>query len=181
MGCKRGIYFFIKLENPMGRFLFLLSLFFSRALIATDDITGFWKTVNEKGESQCIIAVYEYDDVCYGRIVGTFGDNGVINDSIYHPTKRAPGVVGEPFYSGLDIIWGLVDVGVKYKGKILDPEKGNVYNSELWPDDGNLIVRGKYLMFGRSYTWLPATESDFSEKFKKPDLTAFVPKIPEVK
>jgi uncharacterized protein (DUF2147 family) len=164
----------------MKTFLCFLTLFFSGALTATDDITGFWKTVNEEGVVQSVIAIYERDGVCYGRIVGTFSSEGVIDDSIYHPKKRAPGVVGNPFYSGLDIIWGLVDVGVKYKGKILDPEKGNVYNSELWTQDGNLIVRGKYLMFGRSFTWLPATDADFSQNFKKPDLKSFVPHIPEV-
>lgn len=161
-----------------GLFFFF---FLITAAFASDDIRGFWKTINEQGEAQCIIAVYEYEDVHYGRIIGSFNDKGVMEDSIYNPKKRAPGVVGEPFYSGLDIIWGLVDAGVKYKGKILDPEKGNVYNSELWIDNGNLVVRGKLLMFGRSQTWLPAAASDFPQGFKKPDLSALIPSIPEVK
>src|SRR5580704_5751150 len=100
----------------------LSSLFFllmTIASFATEDIGGFWKTINEQGEAQCIIAVYEYDDVYYGRIIGSYNDKGVMDDSIYNPRKRAPGVVGEPFYSGLDIIWDLVDAGVKFKGKIM--------------------------------------------------------------
>ena len=76
-----------------------------------------------------------------------------------------------------------MDAGVKFKGKILDPEKGNVYNSELWIDkNGNLVVRGKLLMFGRSQTWIAADgESDFPKDFKKPNLMELVPSIPEVK
>jgi hypothetical protein len=76
------------------------------------------KTINEQAETQCIVAVYNYDDVYYGRIIGSFNDKGVMDDSIYNPKKRAPGVVRDPFYSGLDIISGLIDTGVKFKGKI---------------------------------------------------------------
>jgi uncharacterized protein (DUF2147 family) len=166
----------------INRALSFFFLLFTAAAYGADDISGFWKTINEDGVAQCIIAVYEYDDVYYGRIIGSYDETGKMVDTIYKPVKRAPGVIGDPFYSGLDIIWGLVDSGVKFKGKILDPEKGNVYNSELWIDrDGNLVVRGKLLMFGRSQTWLPAEESDFPKDFKKPDLATLVPNVPEVK
>jgi len=165
----------------MRKCLIAFVLFFAHAGFSNDDISGFWKTVNEEGKAQCIIGIYEYDGLYYGRIIGTFDDKGVMDDSIYKPKKRAPGCVGEPFYSGLDIIWFLVDAGVKYKGKILDPEKGNIYNSELWIENGNLIVRGKLLMFGRNYTWYPAVASDWPKDFKLPNLEDLVPEIPEVK
>ncbi len=103
-----------------------------------------------------------------------------MDDSIYKPVQRAPGVVGNPYYSGLDIIWNLADRGSKFKGKILDPEHGDVYNAELWIDQGNLVVRGKLLIFGRSQTWLPATKVDFPQGFKMPDLSKMVPSIPVV-
>jgi uncharacterized protein (DUF2147 family) len=146
------------------------------------DITGFWKSVNEKtGKSQCVVAVYEYDGVRYGRIVGTYNDEGKMDDTIYKPKGRAPGLVGDPYYCGLDLIWDLMPYGGSYRGKIVDPEKGNVYNSELWIQKGNLIVRGKLLMFGRNQEWIPATQSDFPKGFKKIDTSKFVPSIPEVK
>jgi uncharacterized protein (DUF2147 family) len=168
-------------EILMKKVPFYMFMFCLMSSIFSDDIKGFWKTINEEGKAQCIIAVYGYGDVYYGRIIGTFDDNGKMDDTIYHPVKRAPGVVGTPFYSGLDIIWGLVDVGVKYKGKILDPEKGNIYNSEMWVDnDGNLIVRGKYMVFGRSQKWFPAEDGDFPKDFKKPNLDELVPSIPQV-
>lgn len=157
---------------------FLLSL----TLFAAEDINGFWKTISDKdGSAQCIIAVYEYQGLRYGRIIGTFDDNGKMADNIYHPVKRAPGVVGEPPYSGLDIIWDLEDAGSKFKGRILDPEHGNVYKSELWLDGKNLIVRGKLLMFGRSQTWLPAAKADFPKDFKMPDLKKLIPSVPQTK
>ncbi len=161
--------------------LIVLGIFCTRFVFGAEDICGFWKTVNEEGIAQCIIAVYEYEGLCYGRIIGSFNEAGEMDDSIYTPQKRAPGVAGNRFYSGLDIIWGLMDVGVKFRGKILDPEKGNIYNSELWIDrDGGLIVRGKFLFFGRSQKWLAATDSDFPKNFKRPDLSEIVPDLPEI-
>ena len=157
----------------------LCLLLLSSALFAADNIQGFWKTVNEEGEAQCIIAVYEYKGLYYGRIIATFGSQGKIDDSIYKPVKRAPGVVGNPYYSGLDIIWDLVDSGSKFKGKILDPEQGNVYKSELWLDGQNLIVRGKLFVFGRSQQWLAVTKKDLPVGFKLPDLKTLIPSIPQ--
>ena len=104
-----------------------------------------------------------------------------MTETIYSPKERAPGVVGHPFYCGLDIIWDLIDNGVSYKGKILDPQKGNVYNSELWIENGNLVVRGTLLFLGRNQQWVPALSSDFPKEFKKPSIDSFVPVIPQVR
>jgi uncharacterized protein (DUF2147 family) len=148
---------------------------------AADEITGFWKTINEDGIAQCIIAIYEFEGIRYGRIIATFDDAGKIKDSIYFPVERAPGVINNPYYSGLDIIWGLVEKTYHFKGKILDPEKGNIYNSELWIENGALVVRGKLLIFGRSQKWLPVLEKDIPKNFKLPDTSKFIPSIPVVK
>jgi hypothetical protein len=163
----------------MKKFIFfLVTLVYSQALQCAEEIAGFWKTVNEEGQAQCIIAIYEYEDLRYGRIIATFDGKGKIDDSIYHPIKRAPGLAGEPFYSGLDIIWDLAESTYVFKGKILDPEKGNVYKSELWKEGDNLVVRGKLLFFGRSQTWFPVTAKDFPKDFKVPDLKTLVPAVP---
>ncbi len=151
------------------------------SLTAAESIQGFWKTVNEEGVTQAIIAVYKYADLCYGRIIATYGDNGKIDDSIYHPSKRAPGVVGDPFYSGLDIIWYLEESQWSFKGQILDPEHGKVYRAELWTDAGNLIVRGKLLIFGRNQTWYAVKKEDIPVGFELPDLNSLVPAIPKTK
>ena len=161
---------------------FIALLTFQTALFAAEDISGFWKSVNEEGHAECIFGIYEYDGLYYGRIIGTYNSEGKMDDTIYHPKERAPGVIGKPFYSGLDIVWGLNDSGAKFKGKILDPQKGNIYNCELWINsEGNLVVRGKFLFIGKSRVWLPAHLSDFPTDFQVPDLAEFVPEIPQVK
>lgn len=149
------------------------------------DIVGFWKSVDEKThEAQSIIAIYEYQGKYYGRIIATYDeDDGQVKDTIYNPKERAPGVKGNPFYAGMDIIWDLQKQGPRYtNGKILDPEHGRVYGAELWrTKDNNLNVRGKILFFGRNQEWPPATDNDFPPNFKKPDLTQLTPQIPQVK
>ncbi len=165
------------------RIIVLLCFIFAvHGLLAAQDVTGFWKTVDEKtGSVESIVAIYEYQGQYYGRIVATYDENGNIKDTIYSPGERAPGVKGNPYYAGLDIIRGLKNTGARYTdGEIMDPEKGRIYGAELWVDYGNLIVRGKLLFFGRNQTWPPAQDSDFPAGFKKPDLTQIVPVIYQV-
>ena len=160
-----------------------IGIFLAGALFSSDNISGFWKMTNDdSGVAKGIVAIYEYDGLYYGRIIGTYDEKGKMTDTIYTPKEKAPGVIGEPFYCGLDFIWGLVDAGVKFKGKILDPEHGKIYNSECWiNEDGNLIVRGKLFVFGQNFTWPPALAVDFPKDFKVPDLAEFVPEVPEPK
>lgn len=149
---------------------------------AGDDVVGFWNTINEKtGKAESVIGIYEKNGKVYGRIIATYGLDGTIKETIDNPLERAPGVEGNPFYSGLDIIWDLKKEGNKYTGgKILDPEKGKVYDAEIWNEKGNLIVRGKIWVFGRNQTWVATKDSQFPQGFKKPDLSALTPKIPQV-
>lgn len=158
----------------------LLFLLISCTGLAAQSIAGFWKSIDdETGKPRCVVAVYEYKDMYYGRMIATFDDTGKVKETIYAPKGRAPGVLGNPYYCGLDFIWNLRDRGSKFKGKIMDPEAGSIYNAELWVENGNLIVRGKLLFFGKSQTWLPATQADFPKGFKMPDTAKFVPEVPE--
>lgn len=163
--------------------LFNLMLFFSGSVLADDakNIVGFWKTINETTlQPECIVAIYRHNGVYYGRIIVTYNDDGSIQDTIYQPNKRAIGILGNPYYAGLDIIWGLKPKGGKFLGgSVVDPKKGNIYGAEVWRNDKNLIVRGKLFIFGRNQTWPPAIDADFPVGFNKPDLTAFVPTIPK--
>jgi uncharacterized protein (DUF2147 family) len=161
----------------MKRTLFFLC-FLTHSLFSSDDIQGYWKTVNEEGLAQTIIAIYQYEGLCYGRIMAIFNKDGSIEESIYHPIQRAPGVIGQPYYCGLDIIWFLQQMGPKFKGKILDPQKGDIYASEVWIDKGDLIVRGKLLFFGRSQRWFALNAKDIPANFTLPDLNTLVPSIP---
>jgi uncharacterized protein (DUF2147 family) len=168
----------------MKKFLFL-SLFYLLAIstgLVADDVVGFWKSMDEKtGKPQAIIAIYPYQGDYYGRLIATYDDNGNLRETIYNPVRRAPGVKGHPFFAGMDILWDLKKDGSKFEdGEIIDPRKGKTYDAEMWLKDGNLVVRGKILMFGQNQVWPPAQDSDFSPNFQKPDLTQFVPVKPEV-
>lgn len=161
---------------------FFYFMFICNALMA-QDVVGFWKAVDDKsGRPQSIVAVYEYQGKYYAKIIAKYDNYGNIQDTIYNPIDRAPGVRGNPYYSGLDIIWNLQPSGPKYtKGKILDPEKGKVYDSQMWRQGDNLIVRGEILCFGRNITWPPAYQQDFPQGFQIPDLSTMVPSIPQVR
>jgi uncharacterized protein (DUF2147 family) len=160
--------------------IFALFFLLSSSLWAGTNIAGFWKTIDDKtGKAQSVVAIYEYKDNYYGRMIGSYNAQGVMDDTIYTPKVRATALPGQPYYSGMDFIWALDLRGDVYKGEILDPEHGDVYKAEVWVDDsGNLIVRGKLMMFGRNQTWPPATKSDFSPGFKMPDVSIFVPVAP---
>ena len=159
--------------------LFFFSFFFSS--IHSEDLTGFWTTLNKKTKKpSSVIAIYPYQGQYYGRIIATYNSDGVIDDSIYAPKDRAPGIVGHPYYSGLDIVWTTKkEKNNKYKGYVVDPQKGKTYTAKLWRQGDNIILRGEVLIFGRNVTWPPFSDSSFTETFPKPDLSTFVPIIPE--
>jgi len=130
-----------------------------------------------------VIAVYPYEGKYYGRIVATYNEDGVIEDTIYNPKKRAPGVVGDPYYCGLDIVFDAKPNSKddRYKGYVVDPRKGKVYDAQIWRKGPNLILRGELFIFGKNITWPPFPEQNFTADFKKPDVSTFVPNVPHVK
>lgn len=127
-----------------------------------------------------VIAIYPFQGKYYGRIVATY-HNGVMQETVDHPQSRAPGMAGNPYYCGLDIVWVAEPEGNgRYKGYVCDPEHGKVYTAKLWREKENLILRGELFIFGRNEVWPPF--QDWNQvNFKKPDLTTFVPHIHKVK
>ncbi len=163
------------MKKWMALFLLLASSVFAR------DLTGFWQTIDEDTKKpSSIVAVYPYNGQYYGRIIASFNDKGEIDDSIYAPVGKAPGVEGHPYYSGLDFVWqATYQGGGRFAGYVMDPRDGNVYNAEMWIKGSNLILRGEMFLFGRNQVWPPFPDSGFNDKFKKPDLSTFVPVIPQ--
>lgn len=149
------------------------------AMLTAQEIIGYWKRLNrETGNTQCVISIYEYKGKHFGRIIGTFDREGKMKENLYQPVDRADKVAGSPFYCGMDLLLNLQEAGSKYKGTIVDPRSGKFYDSTVWVKDGNLIVRGELLCFGKNETWFPLEENDFPEDFKKPNASTFIPVIP---
>ncbi len=162
----------------MKRFFSLFFIALACSGFAVQDIIGFWRSVNDDGVTDSIFAIYEYEGMRYGRIIATCDHEGKVNDSIYKPTKRASGLKGDPYYSGLDFIWYLQDTGASYMGTIMDPRSGKTYNAELKVKDDALKVKGSLFVFSQTRTWLPVTKADLPKGFKLPKLKSLVPHIP---
>lgn len=145
-----------------------------------EDLAGFWATIDKDTKlPSSVIAVYLYQGKYYGRIIATFNRQGKMDDTIYSPKGRAPGLVGNPYYSGLDIVWDAKPTKKgRFRGYVVDPRDGKTYNAELWKENGNLILRGELFIFGRNEVWPPFPNTLFDKSFKIPDLNTFVPNIP---
>ncbi len=155
-------------------------------------VLGFWQTIDDETKlPKSIVSVYEYQGVIYARILKTYEAEGESKgikerDNIYTQKYKADKIKGEPFFCGLDFVWGMTtEPGeTKYKGRILNPPTGKIYKSEMWLEDGNLIVRGKIGPFGKNQTWKPFKDASaiFEDKtLSIPDIKTFTPVVPEVK
>jgi uncharacterized protein (DUF2147 family) len=121
-------------------------------------IIGKWKTIDDETKKvKSIVEIYQKDNKYYGKIV----------QLVNRPANEPKDPICEPCKDyrknqkiiGMEIITGLqYDSKDKtYKnGKILDPEKGEVYTCKLWLDsNGTLKVRGYVGIFYRTQTWQP--------------------------
>jgi len=149
-------------------------------------ITGLWKSRDQHSvKPRALVAIYKYQDTYYGRMIATYDEEGKIKDTILEKKEKAPGVVGNPPYCGLDFIYNVKqeesdgEERDQYKGKILDPEKGKVYTAELWRKGDDLIVRGELWIFGKDIPWHKASTQDLPKGFSMSDIKKFVPVIPK--
>ncbi len=166
-------------------FCITLILFSCSASSESQDITGLWKSRDQHSDKpRALVAIYKYQDKYYGRMLATYDDEGKIKDTILEQKEKASGVVGNPPYCGMDFIYnvekeeGIGGKSDKYKGKIIDPEKGKVYKAEFWVRGDDLIVRGEIWIFGKNIPWPKASEQDLPKGFSMADIKDFVPVIP---
>jgi uncharacterized protein (DUF2147 family) len=167
--------------------LFSVTLFFCSCSTSSEqDITGLWKSRDQHlDKPRSLVAIYKYQDKYYGRMLATYDDEGNIKDTILEKTEKATGVVGHPPYCGMDFVYDVKKEendekkNNKYKGKIIDPEKGKVYNAEFWFKGDDLIVRGELWIFGKNIPWHKASEKDLPKGFSMGDIKKFVPVVPK--
>jgi uncharacterized protein (DUF2147 family) len=175
--------------------LLALMLIATTSLFAEKDVTGFWKTIDdETGLPKAVVAVYTYGGKLYGRVLLSYEEDGkTIKDDMYKQELRSPYLVGNPPFSGLDIIWDLEYNARKDQwsgGTILDPgndktdsekKEPKTYGCVIWKEGNDLIVRGKIAFIGRNQTWKPFSRSNFPDGFRVPDYASFRPTIPSIK
>ena len=114
-------------------------------------------------------------------MLATYDDDGKIKDTILEKKDKATGVVGNPPYCGMDFVYDVKkeEGNDKYKGKIIDPEKGKVYDAELWLEGDDLILRGEIWIFGKNIPWHKASINDLPKGFSMGDIKKFVPVVPQ--
>lgn len=148
------------------------------------DITGLWKSRDQHSDKpRSLVAIYKYQNKYYGRMLATYDEEGKIKDTILEKKEKATGVVGHPPYCGMDFVYNVEEEHhekehKKYKGKIIDPEKGKVYDAELWLSGDDLIVRGQVWIFGKNIPWHKASKADLPKGFSMSDIKKFIPVIP---
>jgi len=157
--------------------------FFCTSIVLANDVTGFWQTIDKKTRlPTSVIAIYPYQGKYYGKIIATCDKEGVITETLNRPKSRAPGVAGNPHYCGLDIIWSCVPDGAgSYKGYVVDPREGKRYNARIWKENGNLILRGEVLMFGRNEVLTQFPKENFNKNFTQPTLSNLFPSVYKLK
>lgn len=135
------------------KFLFSIAFTFCTFFAFSQSPIGVWKSVDdETGEEKSNVTIYEQKGKVYGKITKILSAApDVVCDQCPGDKKNQP-------VMGLVIIEDLKeDDGYWKKGKILDPESGNVYGCSIWFEDGKpdeLKVRGKHWTgFYRTQTW----------------------------
>ena len=130
-----------------------LALMVATAVSAQVPFLGEWTTIDdESGEKKSVVNIYKADNgMYYGQIVTLFEDSDALCTECKDADHNQPIV-------GLTIIrdMQLVD-GELRGGKVLDPENGKLYYAKIYPEKGNLILRGsldKRGLLGRSQTWI---------------------------
>lgn len=166
-------------SNSIAIVLFLVLTVWTSA---QEEVTGLWKGTDRKNkENTMFVYIYQYMGKIYGRMVATFVD-GVPNDNISNPVIHAEKWDGNPSFLGMDIIWNLEKRGSRWRnGKICDPRRGRIYDSQIWRAGEDLIVRGQLGPFGQNNVWNPVHPHELPPNLDYGDPAAWIPVIPKRK
>jgi hypothetical protein len=137
---------------------------------APGEITGWWLQMNPgAGKPSALVLVYPADDpdgagtLLFGRLLFSLKGDGSVYDRWTAPIGRADKLAGGPPLMGTDIIYQLKPKDGEWAGRIIDPRSGDEYDSRLWREGPNLVLRGQLKgilgFLGQNQTWLPFNES----------------------
>jgi len=143
-------------------------------------VTGFYQTIDDKtGNPRSIVKIFQYGDGNIGgRIVAMYDAEGNIEDTIVSPTRRSTRLAGNPYLSGLDIIWGLNQSDNEYSGgRIMDPQSGSTYRARIWQENPETLqVRGQLgIGIGRTQTWTTLSTDALPAALQTLDTSGWTP------
>ncbi|RLA75508.1 MAG: DUF2147 domain-containing protein [Epsilonproteobacteria bacterium] len=120
--------------------------------IASDDIVGSWKTIDDKtGKAKSIVSIYKKGGEYFGKIEKLLIKNPDNPEQICLNCKDER---KNKSLIGMDIIENMTMVDETLEnGTILDPENGKIYKCKIWLEDGKLKVRGYIMFLYRTQTW----------------------------
>ena len=119
----------------------------------TQNVEGYWKTVDEDGNEKSIVKIYKTEE-------GTL--EGVIEEVLNPERKdfvcvKCKGDKKDKPLEGLKIIESMKPDGDEWNdGSITDPNNGKTYDCKLWLDEEDtevLNVRGYVGFFYRTQYW----------------------------
>jgi len=160
--------------------VFLLTGAFSA--YAADNITGIWAIIDDKENAVgAYVLLYMYEGKIYGRMLALVEfDTGLIEDTIDIQRERSAKINGNPPICGMDFVYDMEDRGRDWRGSMIDPDRGRLYNCTIRRDGDRLIVRaslrGTGGILGANQIWLRANPSDLPG-VTIPDPSSVVPVI----
>lgn len=128
-----------------------LLFFICFTAIQAQEITGVWKTIDDKsGEPKSHIKIYEKDGLYYGRVIE------LLPAATTSTCDGCPdGKEGKSLLE-VDIVGDMKPYKDYFSyGYIIDPAGGKKYKCSIWRDGDKLNVRG-YIgisALGRTQTW----------------------------
>lgn len=139
--------------NRLSKLTLLFLFLLLTASMYSQSPVGLWQTIDDKtGEPLAMIEIKEKEGNLEGQIkqlLFNADDAGNPVCSACEGERKGQSVIG------MDMIWGFDLAG--RRGKILDPESGEVYQSKMWlVGDEQLKVRGyagPFNLFYRTQTW----------------------------
>jgi len=167
------------------KILLLLFLLVIGAFLAyaADDIAGIWAIIDDKENAVgAYVLLYMHEGKLFGRMLALVEfDTGAIEDTISIQKEKSTKIKGNPPICGMDFVYNMEDRGKDWRGSMLDPDRGKLYNCAIKHDGDKLIVRaslrGTGGILGASQIWVRADPSNIPE-IAIPDPHLLVPVIP---
>ncbi len=132
----------------------LAFLFFIINVPATAQITGLWKSIDDRtNELKSVVEIVEKGGMISGKVVQIFPKPGEEPNPLCQKCPKDDSRYRKPIL-GMEIIQSLQKSGNEYiGGTVLDPEEGKVYRCKIWLEGNTLKLRGYVGPFFRTQTW----------------------------